>query len=143
MIITIRPAVLEDYDNIIPLFNAFVGEERYSKKDNDSFKKIIESDINFMYIAVDGEKIIGFITFSLRNVVRYPKPIIEVDELFVAITYQKHGIGGRLMQQMEEDARNLGCHAIFIESGYDHVPAHKFYEKLEYKNSGYHFKKVL
>lgn len=143
MIITIRPAELDDYEKVIPLLNGFVGEDRYSKHDNDSFEMIIESNSNFMYVAVDGEKIIGFITFSVRNVVRYPKPILEVDELFVAITYQKHGVGGRLMQQMEEDAKSLGCHAIFIESGYDHKPAHKFYEKLQYKNYGYHFKKVL
>lgn len=143
MIITIRPAVLEDYEAIIPLYNAFVGEERYSKKDNDSFEKVIENPTNYVYVAEDEGKIIGFISFSVRDVVRYPKPIVEVDELFVAIMYQKHGIGGRLMQQMEEDAKNLDCHAIFIESGYDHKPAHKFYEKLQYKNYGYHFKKAL
>lgn len=139
MIITIRPAALEDYEEIIPLYNAFVSEERYTKKDNDSFEKVIQSNTNYMYVALDENRIIGFITFSTRNVVRYPKPILEIDELFVGISYRKHGVGRRLMEQMEEDARTLNCYRIFIESQYDHKGAHAFYESLGYKNYGYHF----
>lgn len=143
MIITIRRAKLEDYEALMKLYNGFVGGDRYSKGDQDSFKKVLNSTSNKIYVAEDEGKLIGFIAFSKRDVVRYPKPILELDELFIAITYQKHGVGSRLMDQMEQDAKTMNCHAIFIESAYQHKPAHKFYEKLGYENYGYHFKKVL
>lgn len=139
----IRKAKLGDYKELMFLYNGFVGEDRYSRYDNDSFKKVLGSPSNYIFIAQDGGKIIGFATFSIRNVVRYPKPIAELDEIFVGIPYQKKGVGHKLMEKIEKTAKEKNCHRMFIESAYQHKPAHKFYENLGYKNYGYHFIKDL
>ncbi len=143
MIITIRPAVLNDYDGIIPLLNGFTNSELFTEKTQDSFKEILESVTNYMYVAEDGERIIGFVTFSIKNVLQYPNPILEVDELFVGIAYRKHGVGGKLMEQVEQDAKKLDVQNIYIRSSYKREGAHKFYEKIGYKNNGYYFKKAV
>jgi len=141
--VKIRSARLEDYKNIISLYNGFVGSERYSKFDNDSFEKVLKSPNNFIFVAEDEEKLIGFATFSVRIVVRYPRPIAEIDELFVLSEYRKQGVGKLLFIEIEKKAKELNCYRIFIETHYDHKVAHKFYEALGYKNYGYHFIKNL
>jgi hypothetical protein len=47
------------------------------------------------------------------------------------------------MLKLEEKAKELQCHRIFIESQYQHKVAHAFYEALGYTNYGYHFYKNL
>lgn len=139
----IRKAKQSDYNELVNLYNLFVGEDRYSQYDNDSFVKVIASRNNFIFVAEDLGKLIGFIAFSVRNVIRYPKPIAELDELFVLSDYRQTGVGQRLMQTMEDKAKELDCYRLFIESSYDHKTAHIFYGSLGYTNYGYHFIKNL
>lgn len=139
----IRLAKGSDYDAVMNLYNLFVGEDRYSDHGSDSYEKVLKSDSNFLYLAIDDEKMVGFVSFSTRNVVRYSRPIAELDELFVLERYRKQGVGRVLMEKAEKEAKSFGCYRIFIESHYDHKPAHKLYESLGYINYGYHFIKNL
>lgn len=140
---SIREVKESDYEELMSLYNLFVGNDRYSKEDNDSFKKVFNNPNNFVYVAEDKNKLVGFVTFSVRDVIRYPKRIAELDELFVLEAYRKKGVCRELMQQVEKKATTLDCYRIFIESHYDHKTAHKFYEALGYTNYGYHFIKNL
>ena len=139
----IRLAVDSDYVPLMKLYNEFVGSDRYSGHDNDSFKTVLHSSQNLLYVAEEKEVLVGFASFSIRNVVRYPKPIAELDELFVDPKYRKKGLGKLFMQTIEEKAKELDCYRIYIESHYDHKAAHSFYESLGYTNYGYHFIKNI
>jgi len=139
----IRPAEQKDYEELMVLYNSFVVGDRYSNHNADSFKNVLESPSNFIFVAEEDGKLIGFATFSVRNVIRYPKPIAELDELFVMENFRKHGIGKQLMERVEEEAGNQNCYRLYIESAYQHEAAHKFYEGIGYKNYGYHFYKDL
>lgn len=143
MIVTIREAKLDDYEKLLKLYADFVKEDRYAYHDNDSFKNVLESDSSFLYVAEAESKLIGFIVFSTRFVVRFPRKILQVDELFVAEDVRKHGVGQRLLEVAEEKARDLNCGRIYIESGIKRTGAHTFYEVMGYENGGYYFKKTL
>lgn len=143
MIITIREAVAEDYKGVMKLYNEFVNKDSFSKLDNDSFQQVIDYPTTYLYVAEGDQKLLGFASFSTRFVVRYPKHIMQLDELFVSEEYRKHGVGGRLIEVMEEKARDLDCAGIYIESSVERKTAHKFYEEQGYKNSGFYFKKSL
>lgn len=140
---TIRPATLSDYEELMALYNNFVGSDRYSHHDGDAFETVLESSGNFVYVAEDAGHLIGFASLSVRPVVRYPRPIAELDELYVAPAGRRHGLGKQLMDQVESTARSHHCYRLFIETAYDRETAHKFYEALGYTNRGYHFFKDL
>jgi (aminoalkyl)phosphonate N-acetyltransferase len=142
-LMNIRRVLESDYKELMGLYNAFVGSERYANFDNDSFKRVLHSPRNFVYVAEDEGKLVGFASFSVRDVVRYPRPIAELDELFVGVAWRKHGVGRELMAAVEAKARELDCYRMFIESQYQHTSGHKFYESLGYTNYGYHFVKNL
>ncbi len=132
-----------DYKELMHLYNLFVGSDRYSRYDNDSFERVVHNPNNFVYIAEDKGNLIGFASFSIRDVIRYAKPIAELDELLVLEEYRKKGVGKQLMEKVETKAKERNCYRLFIESHYDHKAAHKFYESLGYTNYGYHFIKNL
>jgi GNAT superfamily N-acetyltransferase len=139
----IRLVKQSDYEELMGLYNLFVGSDRYSRHDNDAFSTVIKNPRNFVFIAEDHDKLVGFTSFSIRDVIRYPKPIAELDELFVLPEYRQQGVGKDLMSQVEAKAKALNCYRVFIESHYDHKVAHQFYEKLGFTNYGYHFIKNL
>jgi ribosomal protein S18 acetylase RimI-like enzyme len=74
------------------LYADFVVDDRYTKPDSDSFEQVIDSPSNFVFIAANDEKLIGFASFSIRRVIRYPTPIAELDELYVGPAFRDHGI---------------------------------------------------
>lgn len=139
----IRLAKATDYKEVMNLYSLFVGDDRYQKPNSDSFNKVVGSKTGFMYLAEADNQIVGYATFSIRYVVRYPKPIAELDELFVSEAYRRHGTGKLLMDAVMEKAKALDCQRMYIESHYKHEGAHKFYEKLGFTNYGYHFLKNL
>jgi len=139
----IRRGEEKDYKELMGLYNLFVKSDRYSRYDNDSFARVRQNPNNFVFVAEDEGKLVGFISFSIRDVIRYPKQIMELDEIFVLQDYREKGVGKILMDQMETIAKEKNCHRIFIESHYDHKGAHKFYETLGYANYGYHFIKDM
>jgi len=139
--VQIREARESDYEEIMPLMNIFVGEDRYSRHDGDSYKKVLQSPTNFAFVVEDKGKIIGFVTSSIRTIIRYPKPIMELDELFVVEEYRKQGIGKQLIEKIESLAKEKDCHRMYIASADRFTTAHKFYEGLGYTKYGYHFYK--
>lgn len=88
----VRLVTKADYKELMNLYNLFVGSDRYSKHDNDSFDKVLDNPSNYVYVAEDNNKLVGFVSFSIRDVIRYPKPIAELDELFVSTDYRKEGL---------------------------------------------------
>ncbi len=144
MIVTIREAREEDYKELMRLFDDFYeGKRDFKSHESDSFRQVLEDPSCFVWVATEKEKIIGFITASVRSVVRQPRPIFQIEELFVAQSHRKQGVGGKLMEAAEEKARDLDVSGIYLDSGIKMTVAHKFYEELRYKNEGYYFKKVL
>jgi GNAT superfamily N-acetyltransferase len=139
----IRRAKKTDYDQLMNLYNGFVGEDRYSKYIGDSFYKVLQEQNSYIYVACENGKLIGFTTFSVRTVVRYPKPIAELDELYVNPDFRGKGLGVKLLQTFIEKAKELNCYRLYIESHYDHKPAHGLYSKMGFTNYGFHFIKNL
>ena len=125
------------------MYNDFVGEDRYSRHDNDSFQQVIDSPSNYFYVADINGELVGFASMSVRSVVRYPIPIAELDELYVAPEQRQHGVGKELMLKIEGIAKEQNCYRMYIESNYRFPAAHKFYEGIGYTNYGYHFIKNL
>lgn len=91
----------------------------------------------------DYDKLIGFATFSIRLIVRYPKPIAELDELYVVPEFRRKGVGKMLMEKVMGQAKKSGCYRMYVGSHYKHKTAHKFYESLAFTNYGYHFLRNL
>ncbi|MEK7615784.1 MAG: GNAT family N-acetyltransferase [Patescibacteria group bacterium] len=140
--ITIRPAKEEDYEQLLRLYSLFT-ERDYSGHDNDAFKKVLQSDTSFIFVAEHETMLIGTVLITVRDVIRYARPIAEVDELFVLEAYRKQGVGKQLMHVVEEKTKELNCQRIYLESASDRKAAHAFYEKLGYTNYGFCFKKDL
>lgn len=100
--------------------------------------------IGTSYVAVQGDRIAGFVTVSSGEMVAeklakglrrrfpvYPLPILRIARLAVEEKYQRHGIGRLLLRAMLElamDMRDrLGCVGVVVDAKPDAVT---FYSSL-------------
>ncbi len=139
----IRKAEASDYEQLMQLYNLFIGTDRYSMYEKDSFKMVLNDPNSYIFVAEKDDNLVGLATMSIRHIVRYPQPIAQLEELFVLENYRQHGIGSQFVEEVEKIAREHDCYRVYIESGYKHKPAHTFYEKIGYTNYGVHFIKNL
>ncbi len=132
-----------DYTGFMKLLVDFVGDKRYLKAGNDSFLKFLANPNSYTYILKDDGKLIGFITFSIRNVIRYPKPIAEIEELYIIPDYRGEDLSKKLIESVLKKIKNIGCSRIYIGSEFKWKIAHKSYKNTGFKKVGYQFMRKL
>lgn len=144
MIASIREATLADYQTLMKLYGEFVTDPyRFLALDNDSFKRVLEDPNAYIDLAVVKNEIVGFISYSLRFVVRYPKPIIEVEEFFVPEKHRRKGIGRQLMNHVLKFATENAGQYVFIASAKERKEAHAFYKAMNFNEYAYHFRRNI
>lgn len=121
-----------------------------NKKSSDKFAKIEWKKFNkergyafrekeYSFIAKEGKKVMGFISFKILGGVAY------LSQIIVSKTTRGKGIGKRLIKKFESIARNKKCHLAYLETSERHKEALKFYKKNNYKtiitlkNNKFHF----
>jgi len=132
-----------DYKEFMKLMSDFVGNKRYLKPGNDSFSKFLTNKNSYTYLLKDDGKLIGFVTFSIRNVIRYPKPIAEIEELYITPGYRGRGLGNKLIKSVLKKIKKINCSRIYIGSEFKWKIAHKAYKNAGFKKIGYQFMKKL
>lgn len=84
-------------------------------------------DIHDVIIAYDGDKAAGCASFK-----KYDDECAEVKRVFICAEYRGRGISKKLMENLENAARNKGFTYLVLESGEPLVAAMKLYRSLGY-----------
>ncbi|QFU16253.1 GNAT family N-acetyltransferase [Microvirga thermotolerans] len=109
-----------------------------------AFDAIARSPENSLYVALDGEEIVG--TFQLTfipNLTGRGALRVKVESVKVKAARRSGGIGARMMAFAEEEARRRGARMLELTSNKTRRDAHRFYERLGYARSHEGFKKRL
>jgi len=114
--------------------------ERYLNGDEDSFRKLLGCDCSELIVATVDDRPIAFIAFSKRTVFRYPRPIVEVEELYVQVDFRRKGIALELMNRAHSWAKEQYAYYIFLASDSLRTDAHEFYASLGYDQYGKHYR---
>ena len=78
-------------------------------------------------VALDGDLVVGMCT-SFHYVHPDKAPQMFINELGVAETHRRRGIGRSLVEAMLAHARTLGCTEAWLGTEEDNVPARRLYE---------------
>ncbi len=79
-----------------------------------------------------------------RGVNLYYGRYLWVYDLITDETARSHGYGARLLDHVEEVARDEGCETIALSSAFHRTDAHRFYtDRAGYEKVSYVFKKDL
>ncbi|MBU2577102.1 MAG: GNAT family N-acetyltransferase [Nanoarchaeota archaeon] len=126
----IRKARKEDLKEVAKI----LMEESVKKPYNEKFtpgsakKDVLEFFKDSLYVATDGEKIIGFIA---SHIVNSDKTKAYIDELWIRSNYQGKGAGKILVKFIEEIYKKKGLSKIRLTTK-KKAKSYSFYKKLKY-----------
>ena len=130
---TIQRAALADVDVVLGLLQAQFDDHAISW-DEASLRSAVEtmvSDIDkaVFLIARCAGLPVGLAAMPVCWTLEHGGKAIWLDELYVLPEYRNQGVGGKLMDAVEQTARELGCRAIDLEVEADHSRAENLYAR--------------
>jgi len=134
--ITIRQAVLADLETLVPLFD---GYRQFYKQASDLagarefLRDRFEHGQSTLFLALDGEIAVGFTQlYPLFSSTRL-KRFYLLNDLFVAESGRKKGVGTGLLDAAVNYARELGACGLTLSTALTNVTAQRVYDAAGWK----------
>lgn len=140
--VTVREAQRQDAAAVA----ALLGELDYPSsldQARERLERIKQDPSTWVVVAeVDG-KIAGLAALHVQNLVERDDLGCELAAMVVEERYRRRGVGVRLMEVIEEEARSRGCVNLVLNTAHRRADAHAFYEALGYEHTGRRYAKEL
>ena len=81
-----------------------------------------------LVVALENEVVIGFVSAAVYVHPDKPAPELWINEIGVAPTHQRQGIGKALMQAILEEAKRSGCTEAWVLTDRTNLPAMRMYK---------------
>lgn len=134
--ITIRELTTEELPSILPLI-----EQHNAKLAPEELRRRLENMIPHGYrciAAFQEGRMVGVAGYWVGTKF-WCGEYLEADNVFVLPELRSAGIGAKLMDFLEQKARELGCKVVALDSYVTYAGAHKFYFRRGYEIVGFHF----
>jgi GNAT superfamily N-acetyltransferase len=144
MKLTLRHANSGDIPALRRLLGQLSGHEPSPQQVEDRLALVAHSPNDSLYVCEQGGVVVGALGFRIRENLEEVSRYGEISLIAVEERARQRGIGRFLMQYAEKLAAREGCKGTWLVSGFGREEqAHRFYEELGYRATGYRFVKSL
>ena len=91
---------------------------------------------------LDGE-VVGLAHLQVTPTIEYDRPAAKIGALVVDESHRGEGVGRRLVDALEAEARARGCCLLFLTTSVRRADAHEFYRRVGLEETGKRFTKSL
>jgi GNAT superfamily N-acetyltransferase len=145
--VRIRAARGDDFERVAALLE-LAGRPPLARAVHDDAEAIYERqvhdpDSHHLVAEDDAGRVVGFCGLHFRRRLNRPTEEGWVPELFVLEASRSHGVGRALLDEAERRARDRGCHAFVLESGYRDAEGHALYRSRGMRDVGKQFRRDL
>ncbi len=138
--IEIRPSSPDDFGDVLGLLEQLWPGRRLDVEGvRHVYMAAISSDSHLYLSACQEGRVVGFASLSILASLRTAGRFGHVDELVVDSALRGCGIGGRLLDAVQAEARMRGCSRLELNSGIQRTASHKFYEVRGFERRAFHF----
>jgi len=131
--IQVRRATLGDADRLADL-SSQLGYPSTPEEVTSRLERIERDDGHFVGVAeFEDGRVVGWIHVCVSYLIE-SNPRAEIGGLVVDEARRGSGVGKLLMQHAEDWARSKRLEAVYLRSNVIRRDAHRFYERLGYKN---------
>lgn len=93
-----------------------------------SAKEFLKDPRHRLVVALEDNLVVGFVSAVIYLHPDKPAPELWINEVGVAHTHQRQGIGKRLLQAMLEEARQAGCAEAWVLTERENTAAMTLYK---------------
>ena len=133
-----NPEHQETVLNMVREFSRNVGGQDLHE---DSQQRLVEGlrqhPAVHAFIAFDDRHPIGFSICFLGFSTFVARPLLNIHDFYVRDEYRGRGVGGRILQAIEEKAHSLDCCKLTLEVETNNRPAIAFYDRFGFEEVQY------
>lgn len=139
--VTIRPARTEDVEQVWPLVRSFSSSFTPGRTAFEATWRTLGStpDALFVVAETSASEIVGYVLATSHPTFLANGPVAWVEEVMVAKSHRRFGIGRELIEHAETWATERGAAYLALASR----RAGQFYLTLEYEDAAVFYKKPL
>ena len=130
---TVREAQPADFRQIYIINRDDLGYDYPPEKTERKLAALIQSPSDTIFVAVSGERVIGYIHASDYDVI-YADHMKDIMGIAVAAEFRGTGVGAALLRAVEAWAKSSGAAGVRVNSGSSRTGAHEFYRRCGYAN---------
>jgi GNAT superfamily N-acetyltransferase len=140
----IRPAAAADLEKVLALYaqpEFDAGDVLPLETAKRLWQRFADYPDYTLYVAERAADVVGsFALLVMHNLGHLGAPSAIVEDVVVAPTFQRHGIGKAMMQFALDRCREKGCYKLVLSSNAKREDAHAFYESLGFVRHGFSFR---
>ncbi len=142
----IRAARRDDFEAVTRLLEE-LGRPLVTAETEADCRAVFETQVfdpDSHHIVAEGSSgIVAFASLHFRKRLNHPDEEAWVPDLIVTEGARRQGLGRALLDEIEQKARDRGCHRIELESGYKRAEAHHMYRQFGMRDDGKYFIKPV
>jgi PhnO protein len=128
--IIVKHALPEHAQAIYGLICELEGSEPDRQGFQSVFDQNLENNDICYYIALHGEKVIGFSSLHIQRLLHHAALLGEIQEIVINESCRSLGIGQMLFECMKKSAVNLGCVQLEVCCRKERKRSIDFYQKM-------------
>ena len=101
--------------------------------------QVVQPDTHHIVAENDSGDVVAFASLHFRVRLNWPDDEAWIPDLIVTDSARRAGIGRALLDEAVRRARDHGCHALTLESGYQRAEAHHMYRTFGMRDAGKQF----
>ena len=140
----IRPLGKNDYDQVCNLLRQLRSIKKHEIGTIVPVLKKYTSDPDYMIWGYEeDDRIVGFITVSLRQALLYEGKVAIIEDLIVEESHRCDGVCRKLVRFVEDIVESMGVKGIEANSDFQRSDTHDFWEECGYSKLAYQFRKGI
>lgn len=140
MTLLVRPAAAGDVGAVWPLARDFATSFRPERAAFEAtFAALVPDAGAHLLVAADGPQVVGYLLAHVHGTFLANGPVCWVEEVMVAESHRRRGVGAALLAGAEAWAAERGAAYVSLASR----RAGDFYQALGYEDSATFFKRTL
>jgi ribosomal-protein-alanine N-acetyltransferase len=128
--VNIRRATVNDIPAILRIAAQSSSAAQWSKKQYEDLLSSDQESRHLLILAVNGDDPLGFL------VAHHVAPDWELENIVVAESARRRGIGTRLLEELLISARKTNSDSVFLEVRESNAIARALYEQLGFQHDG-------
>lgn len=138
---------LEEFNQLLAVFDIVFEYEPYQRPNKSHLEGLLKKNSFFAIVAMHEQKVIAGLTAFVLDQYHSALPLLYAQDLAVMKSYQRKGVGTKLMEFAVRYARENGFQQMYIQAELEDDYAVDFYrktqptEELMAVHFSYHFRK--